>query len=132
MPDQSASSRRLKTTNTLLAIVILVLLGHAAWQAMQMSALRAELEQSHRALDDFLARSRVFETDPGNHFRQGPMCTQLTATGRVSIRPGMLTIMSDGERSETPIPNDGALHAALIAHFDIDLSRFVSAGEAAR
>ena len=51
MPDQSDSSRRLKTTNTVLAIVILVLLGHAAWQSMRMSALRAELEQSHRALE---------------------------------------------------------------------------------
>lgn len=51
MPDQSDSARRLKTTNTVLAIVILVLLGQAAWQAMRMSALRAELEQSHRALE---------------------------------------------------------------------------------
>lgn len=69
MPDQSASSRRLKTTNTLLAIVILVLLGHAAWQAMQMSALRAELEQSHRALEtrvESLAAEKV-------KFRRGEM-----------------------------------------------------------
>ena len=41
----------MKTTNTLLAIVILVLLGQAAWQAMRISALRAELQQSHRALE---------------------------------------------------------------------------------
>lgn len=39
MPDQSDSARRLKTTNTVLAIVILVLLGQAAWQAMRMSAI---------------------------------------------------------------------------------------------
>jgi hypothetical protein len=51
MPDQSDSLRRLKTTNTLLAIVVLVLLGQAAWQAMRISTLRAELEQSHRALE---------------------------------------------------------------------------------
>ena len=51
MPDQSDSSRRLKTTNTLLAIVILLLLGQAAWQAMRISGLRAELAQSHRALE---------------------------------------------------------------------------------
>lgn len=51
MPDQPTHSRRLKTANTLLAVVILVLLGQAAWQAMRMSALRAELEQSRRALE---------------------------------------------------------------------------------
>lgn len=51
MPDGHDSSRRLKTTNTLLALVILMLLGQAAWQAMRMSALRAELDQSQRALE---------------------------------------------------------------------------------
>jgi hypothetical protein len=51
MPDGPESSRRLKTANTLLAIVILVLLGQAAWQAMRMSALRAELAQSQRDLE---------------------------------------------------------------------------------
>jgi hypothetical protein len=51
MPDQSDSLRRLKTTNTLLAIVVLLLLGQAAWQAMRISTLRAELDQSHRALE---------------------------------------------------------------------------------
>jgi hypothetical protein len=49
-------SRRLKTTNTLLSLVILVLLGQAAWQAMRMSALKAELEQSRRALDTRVAK----------------------------------------------------------------------------
>ena len=48
-------SRRLKTTNTFLAIVILVLLGQAAWQAMRISALRAELQQSQQALDTRVA-----------------------------------------------------------------------------
>jgi hypothetical protein len=42
--------RRLKTTNTLLALVILVLLGQAAWQTMRISSLRAELEQTQRTL----------------------------------------------------------------------------------
>ena len=51
MPDANGSLRRLKTANTLLALVILVLLGQAAWQAMRMSALRAELAQSQRDLE---------------------------------------------------------------------------------
>jgi hypothetical protein len=40
-----------KTLNTLLALVVLVLLGQAAWQAMRMSALGAELAQSQRDLE---------------------------------------------------------------------------------
>ena len=40
----------LRTTNTFLAIVILVLLGQAAWQQMRVSGLRAELEQSRREM----------------------------------------------------------------------------------
>ena len=82
-----------------------------------------------RTLEDFLPRCRVFETEPDNHFRQGPMCTQLTAAGRVSIRPGMLTITAGGIRTETPIVDDAALRDALIAHFGIDLSRYGSEGE---
>jgi N-hydroxyarylamine O-acetyltransferase len=85
-----------------------------------------------RTLDDFLSRCRVFETDPDNHFRQGPMCTRLTANGRVSIRPGMLTITADGERTETPIADDAALQSALMTHFGIDLSRFTPGRGSAR
>lgn len=48
--------RRLRTTNTLLAIVILVLLGQAAWQAMRVSAFRAELEQTQRTLASSVER----------------------------------------------------------------------------
>ena len=51
MADAPNRLRRLKTANTLLAIVILLLLGQAAWQAMQISGLRAELEQSQRTLE---------------------------------------------------------------------------------
>ena len=82
-----------------------------------------------RVLDDFVPRCRYFETEPGNHFRQGPMCTRLTENGRISIRPGMLTITADGERTEVPLLDDAALHAALVTHFGIDLSRFTPGGE---
>jgi len=46
-PDRSA---KLRTTNTLMALVILVLLGQMAWQEMRISSLRAELEQAKREL----------------------------------------------------------------------------------
>jgi hypothetical protein len=55
MPDtpSSVDSRtlsRLRTTNTFMAIVILLLLGQVAWQQMRMSGLKADLEQSKREL----------------------------------------------------------------------------------
>ncbi len=98
----------------------------AAWREHQRFSF------TPRTLDDFLPRCRFFETDPDNHFRQGPMCTQLTANGRISIRPGMLTITADGERTEVPLLDDAALHAALVTHFGIDLSRFTPGGEPVR
>ena len=48
-PDKSGSSR-LRATNTLMAIVILVLLGQVAWQEMRISSLKADVEQTHREL----------------------------------------------------------------------------------
>lgn len=51
MPADAVQFRRLKTANTLLALVVLVLLGQAAWQAMRISALRAEAAQAQRALE---------------------------------------------------------------------------------
>jgi hypothetical protein len=39
---------RLRVTNTLLAIVILLLLGQVAWQEMRISSAKAGLDQSRR------------------------------------------------------------------------------------
>jgi hypothetical protein len=58
MPEPNAS-QRLKTANTLLALVILILLGQAAWQAMRISALKAEVAQSQRTLETRVERLAV-------------------------------------------------------------------------
>lgn len=47
--DHSAS-KRLRATNTFMAIVILVLLGQVAWQEMRISSLKADVEQTRREL----------------------------------------------------------------------------------
>jgi hypothetical protein len=52
-------SRRLKTANTVLALAVLVLLGQAAWQAVRLSSLRAELQQSQRELETRVERLAV-------------------------------------------------------------------------
>ena len=48
-PD-TASASRLRTTNTFMAVVILLLLGQVAWQQMRISGLKADLDQSKREL----------------------------------------------------------------------------------
>ena len=50
------ASPRLKTANTVLALVVLVLLGLAAWQAMRVSAVKAELHQAQRDLETRVER----------------------------------------------------------------------------
>ena len=47
---------RLRTTNTLMALVILVLLGQAAWQGMRISGLKAEVDQARRELNTRVER----------------------------------------------------------------------------
>ena len=59
-------SRRLKTANTVLALVVLVLLGQAAWQALRISSLQAELQQSQRELDARVERLAMEKL----HFRR--------------------------------------------------------------
>jgi len=56
MSANNDASRRLKTANTVLALAVLVLLGQAAWQAIRISSVRAELQQSQRALDSSVQR----------------------------------------------------------------------------
>ena len=53
---ETQSLGRLKAANTVLAIVVLVLLGQAVWQAMQTSSLKAQLEQSQRDLETRVER----------------------------------------------------------------------------
>ena len=50
------ASPRLKTANTVLALLVLVLLGLAAWQAMRVSAVKAELQQAQRDLETRVER----------------------------------------------------------------------------
>jgi len=42
--------KRLRATNTFMAIVILLLLGQVAWQEMRISSLKADAEQTRREL----------------------------------------------------------------------------------
>jgi len=48
-PDPSRVSR-LRTMNTFMAIVILLLLGQIVWRELRVSSLKADLDQAHRDL----------------------------------------------------------------------------------
>lgn len=48
--------QRFQILNTLLAIVVLVLLGVIAWQGMRISGLDADLQQARRSLDTAVER----------------------------------------------------------------------------
>lgn len=54
VPDSRAS--RLRTTNTLLAIALLILLGQIAWQELRLSGLKAQVAQSKRDLETQVER----------------------------------------------------------------------------
>ena len=54
--DVDARITRLRTTNTLLAIAVLVLLGQIAWQEMRIGGLKADLQQAQRSLDTGVER----------------------------------------------------------------------------
>jgi hypothetical protein len=56
LPASSVAVTRLRATNTVLAMAILFLLGHTAWQQMRIGGLQAELEQSQRALSGSVER----------------------------------------------------------------------------
>jgi hypothetical protein len=50
-PDNHGPTKRLRATNTLLAIVILLLLGQVAWQEKRIADLKTDLAHSQRTLD---------------------------------------------------------------------------------
>lgn len=50
------NSNRARSATTLLAMVIVILLGQATWQEVRVRALRSQLEQSRRKFDEEVAR----------------------------------------------------------------------------
>ncbi len=51
------ASERARSTTTLLAIVIVVLLGQATWQEVRVHALRSQLEESQRHFADAVGKA---------------------------------------------------------------------------
>jgi len=60
---------------------------------------------------------------PLPHFTSGPVCTRLTAGGRVTLRGTRLIETRNGERHETEIAEEELL-AVYREQFGVRLSRF--------
>jgi len=73
------------------------------------------------ALDDFSERCQYHQTSPESHFRRNTVCSRLTPDGRISLTPDRLIRTSGSDRTETPIADQDAYHAALAQHFGIVL-----------
>lgn len=73
-----------------------------------------------RRLADFAPMCHYQQTRPASHFTQRRVCTLATPTGRISLRDQKL-IRHDGPgRTESQLPDQAAVAAALHDHFGID------------
>jgi len=82
------------------------------------------VEPRPRALSDFGPTCWWQQTRPGSHFRAGPVCSLLTATGGLLTLAGRLLISTEvGERTETPLGSDDQVLAAYAQHFGVRLAR---------
>jgi N-hydroxyarylamine O-acetyltransferase len=74
-----------------------------------------------RRLQAYKERCRYHQTSPESHFTQKRVCTRLTEAGRLTLRDKRLIETRNGQRQETPIPNEQVYLAALETHFGIRL-----------
>lgn len=74
-----------------------------------------------RTFDEFAGMCHYQQTAPESHFRQGPVCTQATPEGRVTLTGDKLVVTRHGQRAERPVADTAAFEAALREHFGIGL-----------
>ncbi|MFC8920402.1 arylamine N-acetyltransferase [Streptomyces sp. NPDC057116] len=81
------------------------------------------LARRPRALADFVTGAWWHRTSPASPFTRGPVCSRLTATGRVTLRDRTLITTRDGERAEDALGTDAEVLAAYRELFGIGLDR---------
>jgi N-hydroxyarylamine O-acetyltransferase len=74
-----------------------------------------------RTLSDFIPGCTYHQTSPLSSFTQRRVCSLATPDGRITLRDRKLIITRAGQREEQELPDEDAFHAALRAHFGIDL-----------
>lgn len=75
-----------------------------------------------RALADFAAQCRWFESAEDSHFRTGRVCSIATPDGRVTLRDAELIVSTNGTREITPVQGEQEWAAALEKWFGIRLA----------
>jgi N-hydroxyarylamine O-acetyltransferase len=79
------------------------------------------IERRARELAEFEPTCWWQATSPKSHFTSGPICSLITADGRISIGGRTLIRTSDGERTEELLATDEALLAAYLDLFGLSL-----------
>ena len=72
-------------------------------------------------LHDFADRHAALQDDPESPFRQAPLCTIVTESGRDTLAGWTLIETRDGNRSERVLQDAAEVHAILRERFGIDL-----------
>ena len=72
-------------------------------------------------LSAFQSRCTLFQTHPESFFRQGAMCTILTASGRVTLAKRTLITTVNGGRSERELESNDEIAALLRSIYGIDI-----------
>ncbi|WP_393058049.1 arylamine N-acetyltransferase [Streptomyces sp. LN549] len=88
------------------------------------------LDPRPRALADFRAGSWYHRTSPDSGFTRSPVCSRVTATGRITLKGHRLLTTVGGERHETPLESDEEVLAAYREHFGVCLDRLPAEREA--
>jgi N-hydroxyarylamine O-acetyltransferase len=81
------------------------------------------VEGRPRSLGDFEATCWWHQTSPRSHFTQGPVCSRLTQTGRVTLSGRALVQTIGDQRQERTLTDDAEILEAYRSWFGIVLDR---------
>ena len=81
------------------------------------------VEARPRTLGDFEPTCWWHQTSPRSHFTQGPVCSRLTQTGRVTLSDRTLVQTTGDRRQERTLTSDAEVLAAYRTWFGIVLDR---------
>jgi N-hydroxyarylamine O-acetyltransferase len=74
-----------------------------------------------RAYADYAEMCRYHQTSPESHFTRAPLCSRLTAEGRVTLSGLKLITTKGKERTERELAGDEERAAALREHFGVEM-----------
>ncbi len=91
------------------------MLNHRSWQPVYSFSLRP------RNLADFRSRNIFQQESPQSHFVQGPVISQLTKTGRVTLTAEKLVLTRGNKRTERQVRNPAEFGVELERHFQLKI-----------